>query len=374
MDIVLLFGSFDPLHPGHIWLIKQAQKYGQTHAVLALDETIAAYKQRPLFKSFSERAKELEDLGVMVHAGSTSDKLEGFKSLRPSTVVLGYDQEFFVDVLLNYIKEQHLDTTIVRVKSFKPELFKSSKLRPILTDRESGFLLIDKPSGEASLRTVTALRRLTGIKRIGFAGTLDPLASGLLVCGLSRACAMLDWWHLLPKTYEVSGRFGQVSDTYDSTGQVKDFFQRAVTLEDLQKTLKQFMGVFEQEAPAYSAKKVAGVAMYRLARQGKDIARKKQSVEVTNLELLKYHYPEVSLRLTVSAGTYIRSIIHDLGQKLEVGAVVTALRRTAIGDYSVGLAMKTAELTTGNYQQQMLMADEFRCQLNRYLWQEGRQA
>lgn len=349
MNKVLIFGTFDILHPGHISLIKKAKEYGEVHAVVALDETVVAVKGRVPMHSIFERKKALENYDVIPHAGDLYDRLKVFKEVEPQTVVLGHDQVVFVDQLKNYIQNNKLATQIVVYPVFHPEIFKSSKIHRALTDPDAGFLLIDKPSGQPSLDTVTQLRKITGIKQIGFAGTLDPLASGLLICGIGNATTLLDWWHLFPKTYEAEVRLGEESDTYDRTGTMKKVSDRKPSQAEVAEALSTFQGHLEQTPPMYSAKKHEGQRLYELARKGETVERKPQSVDIFEIKLLSYAYPLVRFRVTCSTGTYVRSIAHELGEKLGVGAVLSELRRTAIGPYTVEQAHRVAELTPDSW-------------------------
>lgn len=349
MERVLIFGTFDILHPGHISLIQKAKEYGEVHAVAALDETVVAVKGRVPMHSVFERKQALEKYGVIAHAGDRFDRLKVFKEVEPHTVVLGHDQIVFVDQLKNYIQKNKLGTKIVVYPVFHPEIFKSSKIHRALTDPDAGFLLIDKPSGKPSLDTVTQLRKITGIKQIGFAGTLDPLASGLLVCGIGNATTLLDWWHLFAKTYEAEVRLGEESDTYDRTGTMKKVSDRKPSNAEVVETLSQFQGHLEQTPPMYSAKKHEGKRLYTLARKGEIVDRKPQPVDIFEITLLSYAYPLVRFRVSCSTGTYVRSIAHDLGEKLGVGAVMSELRRTAIGPYTVEQTHPAVGLTTDSW-------------------------
>lgn len=371
MTNVLIFGSFDILHPGHMFFIKEAQKYGQVFVCLALDGTIKKLKARAPLNPLLVRKKNLEALGFTVVPGDSRDRLKVFRELSPQIVMLGYDQRTFVRELKDHIHADTVPTRIMEAPPFHPELFKSTKIRSVLEDPASAFLLIDKPPGEPSFRTVTALRNLTGIRQIGFAGTLDPIASGLLVCGLGRATKLLDWWHLFPKTYETTAQLGMVSDTYDATGAVEQVSDELPTQAEIENALLQFHGTIEQEPPMYSAKKRGGKKLYELAREGRSVARKKADITIHSIELLSYTYPYFQVRVTCSSGTYIRSLVHDLGQKLGMGALVSQLRRTAIGSYTAVSAVAIPQLTAGTWRQHTQPLDHFRASLNRYFLDEG---
>ena len=215
----------------------------------------------------------------------------------------------------------------------------------------SGFLLLDKPSGPTSHDMVYRLRRITGIKKIGHAGTLDPLASGLLIMAISRAATkQIDTLAKQTKVYEAIFEFGGTSDTDDRLGEIKKTADcQAVTIKNLESALKTFLGEQQQIPPMFSAKKVQGKKLYELARNGQVIERQPSLITIEKIDLLNYSWPHAKLTITCSAGTYIRSIARDLGQKLGCGAYLAELRRTTIGDYSVNKAVNPEELTAENW-------------------------
>lgn len=215
----------------------------------------------------------------------------------------------------------------------------------------SGFLLLDKPSGPTSHDMVYRLRRITGIKKIGHAGTLDPLASGLLIMAISRAATkQIDTLAKQTKVYEAIFEFGGTSDTDDRLGEIKKTANcHLISIVDLQSALKTFLGEQKQIPPMFSAKKIQGKKLYELARQGQVIERQPSIVTIEKIDLLDYKWPQAKLTITCSAGTYIRSIARDLGQQLGCGAYLAELRRTAIGDYLVNKAVNPEELTAENW-------------------------
>jgi tRNA pseudouridine55 synthase len=212
-----------------------------------------------------------------------------------------------------------------------------------------GILSIDKPGGMTSHDVVHRIRRLSGLRRVGHAGTLDPLATGVLLLCLGRATRLAEYLIGLQKGYEASLRLGQATDTYDSDGVVvaeRPFAH--VTPKRLSETLPHFCGSIQQKPPMYSALKKDGKPLYELARQGLDVERPLRTVSVYGLQLLGYEPPEVRLQINCSSGTYIRSLAHDLGESLGCGAHVTALRRTAVGEFVASAAVPLAELDAGN--------------------------
>ena len=360
MNKVLIFGTFDIIHPGHVRLLREAKKYGVVHAVVSRDETAAIVKGEPPMHSMAERMTSLATYGVTVHPGSTGDKLETFKALRPDVVVLGYDQHRFVDQLTEHIRANVPNTRVITVPPLSPEIFKTKKIKAVLNDVDAGFLLIDKESGAPSFRLVTQLRKLLGIRQIGFAGTLDPLASGLLVFGTGRATTLLDWWHLLPKTYEAVIRLGVTSNTYDREGEIRAVSDRVPTQSELMSVIKEFSGTLMQKPPAFSAIKRAGVALYTLARQGIAVDVAPREITVYGNTLSEYSYPYVHCLISCSSGTYIRSIAHDIGERLGTGALLAELRRTAIGPFDVREAHTVAAIRADTWKEKCVPFEKLR--------------
>lgn len=229
-----------------------------------------------------------------------------------------------------------------------------------------GFVLIDKPQGITSFDVVAKVRKLTGEKRVGHSGTLDPLATGLLIVAVGRgATKHLQKFVGLDKEYEVTGRFGYVSDTYDADCDnivaLKPDFE--TDRNEVEKIIKaDFLGEIKQVPPAYSAIKIAGKKAYELARKGKIVSLGARSVTIEEFKVLEFKWPLVSFRIYCSSGTYVRSLIHDLGQKLGCGAYVTKLRRTKIGDFKIENAYKLDDFSSGlnkNIKQVIIGVEEF---------------
>lgn len=216
---------------------------------------------------------------------------------------------------------------------------KLSKIDQIILDK-SGILLVDKPTGPTSHDLVDWLRRVSGVRRVGHTGTLDPLASGLMIMLVGRECTKLqDQFLKLDKTYLVTAQLGITSDSYDITGKIeaKNENWQNLDREQLQKVVNKFLGRLEQTVPIYSAVKIKGEKLYDLARRGQadQVGLPARSVTIYSLNILDFSLPYFTLEVSCSSGTYVRSLIHDIGQALGVGAVVTALRRVQIGEYSI---------------------------------------
>jgi tRNA pseudouridine55 synthase len=219
-----------------------------------------------------------------------------------------------------------------------------------MLDKKSGFILVDKPSDVTSFYCVNNLRRLTGVRRIGFLGTLDPLATGLMIFAVGEATKMLTYLEKTDKVYEVTVRLGATSNTYDRAGTItENEVHHQPTRSQIQDLLeKEFSGEIDQVPPAFSAIWVDGKRAYDLARKGKDVVLKSRKVHFHDLVLKSYHWPFLKLAAHCSSGTYIRSLAHDVGQRLGVGGLVEQLRRIKIGHYKVADAMPLADLTREN--------------------------
>lgn len=201
----------------------------------------------------------------------------------------------------------------------------------------NGIICIDKPQGFTSFDVVAKLRGITKIRRIGHAGTLDPMATGVLPIFIGRATKACDMLPDSDKEYEAEFKLGIVTDTQDSTGAILSQCDAHITESDLKTAVGGFMGKQLQIPPMYSAVKVDGKRLYDLARQGIEVERKPREIEIYKIELLSFDENSQSGKLVISCskGTYIRTICHDLGQKLGVGAVMTALRRTRAAGFSL---------------------------------------
>lgn len=201
-------------------------------------------------------------------------------------------------------------------------------------------LLIDKPSGITSFDVIRRLRNKLGIKKMGHAGTLDPLATGLLIIAVGPATKEISRYMDLPKEYEVLIEFGKNSTTYDADGEISQGVLKDISRTEFENILKNFTGEILQMPPIFSAKKIKGVRAYDLARQGKEVKLEPRKVKIDKIEILNWDWPFVSLRVNCGKGTYIRSLAHDIGERLGCGGYVKELRRTAIGEFKVEDAEK----------------------------------
>ncbi len=221
----------------------------------------------------------------------------------------------------------------------------------------NGFFLIDKESGINSFKLVMALRRILGMKRVGFAGTLDPLASGLMVLACGEYTKLLPYLESADKVYEVLVRMDGTSDTYDADGQISELDPKSYTspsYEVVNKTIEQnFVGKLQQIPPRFSAISIDGQRAYDMARAGKEFEMKPREVTIFSIELLEYAFPLLRLRVHCSSGTYIRSLAYDIGRALGVGGYVVELRRVAIGKIPVEKAVLLPALESGTWSEHL---------------------
>lgn len=199
-----------------------------------------------------------------------------------------------------------------------------------------GLLLVDKPSGMTSHDVVYRVRRKLHIKRVGHAGTLDPMATGLLIILVGKATKASQYLMGADKVYEGTVRLGVTTNSQDADGEVMetqpvpDF-----TAAQIDEALNSFLGDQYQTPPMFSAIKVGGVPLYKLARKGEEIEREPRFVRISKIDKLGFESPELRFRLYCTKGTYVRTFAHDLGRKLGCGGHLCALRRIASGELSV---------------------------------------
>ena len=199
-----------------------------------------------------------------------------------------------------------------------------------------GLLLIDKPTGPTSHDIVNSVRRQLQMKRVGHAGTLDPMATGLLIMLIGKATKVSQYLMSLDKTYQGTLQLGQTTDSHDRDGKItatRDIPE--LTKEEVLAYMKEFVGDQYQIPPMFSAKKIHGVPLYKLARKGKVVEREPRFIRVSSFELLELNLPQISFIIRSSKGTYVRTIAHDLGEKIGCGAHLSNLRRTAIDHFKV---------------------------------------
>lgn len=199
-----------------------------------------------------------------------------------------------------------------------------------------GLLIVDKPPGMTSHDVVDRVRKIFDTKKVGHAGTLDPDATGVLVLGVGRATRFLSYAQEGPKRYRAVGRFGITTSTQDASGEVLDERPATITQDDVVLAAKRFTGDIEQIPPMVSAVKVKGQRLYKLARKGQEVERNARPVTIHELEVVGYidgEHPEATFDIFCSGGTYIRTLIHDIGETLGCGAHMKTLRRTEAGGF-----------------------------------------
>lgn len=200
----------------------------------------------------------------------------------------------------------------------------------------SGVLIVDKPSGMTSHDVVARVRRLLGIRQIGHFGTLDPFATGVLPLSVGRATRFAQFYLKSRKAYEGTIRFGFSTDTYDGTGTpTSEASPVSVEAEELEELFREFTGRLMQTPPPYSAKRIGGVRAYQLARQNKPVQLEPVEVEVYALELVSFDGIRARFAVECSGGTYVRSLAHDIGQRLGCGAHLEGLRRTTVAEFTL---------------------------------------
>ena len=226
----------------------------------------------------------------------------------------------------------------------------------------SGVLVVDKPVGLSSHDVVQIIRNGTKIRRAGHTGTLDPRASGVLVVLLGPAVRLSEYVSASEKRYQAVIELGITTDTYDLEGKITRRSPVDISYEEFEVALQGFVGEFKQKPPAYSAIKVKGEKAYELARRGEEVELEPRLIQVHELELLDWDPPEAVIDIQCSSGTYVRSLAHDLGEKLGCGATLTGLRRTKNGRFGLRDAVSLRKLqesfANGDWYQYLIPAAE----------------
>ncbi len=225
----------------------------------------------------------------------------------------------------------------------------SQNSNPILRVKEHGFLSVDKPAGMTSFQVVRIVKRHLTEKKIGHAGTLDPLATGLLILAIGRQYTrQISTIQDLEKEYEVEIKLGVGTDTDDADGAITNDSKLSVTDDQIKEAILLFVGKLDQMPPQFSAKKVGGKRAYKLARAGETVDLKPSQVVVHSIEILSIkngEFPILHLKITCSKGTYIRSLARDIGEKLGSFGHVVTLKRTKIGHFSVSDSISLDDIT-----------------------------
>ena len=206
-----------------------------------------------------------------------------------------------------------------------------------------GIILIDKPSGMTSFGVVARVRRILTVRngkktKVGHTGTLDPFATGLMILTVGKECKNAMNYSKLDKSYRTKIKLGFNSTTGDTEGEITSVSNKIPTKEEVQQVLNDFTGKIEQTPPKFSAIKINGQRAYKLAREGKEVEMPKRQGEIYKIELLGYKYPYIEIEVSVSSGTYIRTLAEDVGTKLKTGAYCEELKRLSIDKWTLSEA------------------------------------
>ncbi|HVW21205.1 MAG TPA: tRNA pseudouridine(55) synthase TruB [Opitutaceae bacterium] len=208
-----------------------------------------------------------------------------------------------------------------------------------------GVLLVDKPTDHTSHDVVARLRGKLRTKRVGHAGTLDPMATGLLVILIGKATRLSQYLTGMDKEYEGTVELGKITNTQDAEGEVMETRPvPALTREQVQAVMRGFLGDQYQTPPMFSAVKIDGVPLYKMARKGEEVEREPRFIRVAGWELTAFALPRFDFRMQCSKGTYVRTLAHDLGEKLGCGGHLAALRRTATGAFRIEQALTMEQI------------------------------
>lgn len=220
----------------------------------------------------------------------------------------------------------------------------------------NGIINVYKQKGYTSFDVVAIMRGILGQKKIGHTGTLDPDAEGVLPVCAGNATKLCDMLTDKSKEYVASFVLGKKTDTLDISGKVLEERKPRVSIEDLKASIDSFIGGYEQLPPMYSAKKINGKKLYELARDGKEVERKPVFVEIIGIETMDISYPYVTIKVSCSKGTYIRSLCEDIGAKCGELACMTSLKRTRVGNFTIDKALTLDEITALRDEGKLLQA------------------
>ncbi|MEW6009238.1 MAG: tRNA pseudouridine(55) synthase TruB [Candidatus Omnitrophota bacterium] len=210
----------------------------------------------------------------------------------------------------------------------------------------NGFLIVDKPAGMTSHDVVNFVRKKFKMRRVGHAGTLDPMATGVLIVLIGSWTKFFSQFANFDKEYLVSENFSATTNTGDAQGRIlREFDYSKVTIDDIKRVFKEFTGQIQQIPPMVSAIKQQGRRLYDLARKGIELERRPRQIFIRSIELLKFYPPFIDFKVVCSKGTYIRSLCEDIGSHLGCGGYETALRRTRVGDFNIEEAVRLDQIS-----------------------------
>jgi tRNA pseudouridine55 synthase len=218
-----------------------------------------------------------------------------------------------------------------------------------------GLLNLNKPVGISSAAVLGRIKRLVRPAKIGHAGTLDPIASGVLVACIGPATRLVDYIQQMPKSYRATFLLGRSSESDDIERPVTELDGPPIpTREEIERAMAPFIGAIEQRPPAFSALKIAGRPAYQLARRGREVSLAPRPIEIHRLAVIRYEYPTLVLDIECGSGTYVRALGRDLAESLGTAAVMSALERTAVGDFRVEVSCNPTQLTAKTISQHLL--------------------
>ena len=210
----------------------------------------------------------------------------------------------------------------------------------------NGLLIVDKPLGITSFDVIRRLRQITGVRKIGHTGTLDPLATGVMILLFGDATKQAATYSKLDKSYNAEVTLGATSSTGDAEGEKTEVGSQRPEVREIEAVIKSFVGQITQTPPVHSAIKIDGQEAYKRARRGETVEMPSRMVTIHSLKLVDYTYPTIKLTADVSSGTYIRTLAEDIGEKLGTGAYLSQLRRTKVGEFGLDRAMRIESDTT----------------------------
>jgi tRNA pseudouridine55 synthase len=211
-----------------------------------------------------------------------------------------------------------------------------------------GFLNINKPKGITSFKALIDLRKVLQTTKIGHIGTLDPLATGVLVVAVGEALKLIEFTNNFDKEYEAEITLGKTSTTYDAEGVIIKTSDKKPTVKEIKECIEYFKGEILQIPPIFSAIKIKGKRAYELARKGTQVTLEPRKIIIKEIKIVSFKYPKIKLRIFCSKGTYIRSLAHDIGEKLNTGAYLSALKRTKVDNFSIKNSIDLNKLNNKN--------------------------
>lgn len=217
----------------------------------------------------------------------------------------------------------------------------------------NGLLIVNKPKGITSFDVIRKLRRITGERKIGHTGTLDPMATGVMILLFGTATKQASDYSKLDKSYQAEITLGATSSTGDAEGDLTEVSDRRPPIEEIEAVLEGFVGEITQTPPVYSAIKIDGQEAYKRARRGEAVEMPSRNVTIHAIKLLDYSYPVITLETDVSSGTYIRTLAADIGSKLGTGAYLSALERTKVGEFGLEGAIQL-DVTAGEIKARLI--------------------